>query len=69
MVTNAQTLEVLSSDTEESYREKKQVMSAEFLVASHIVSSREVQFVRYSHQQLDGSWIVVDVSVEKCVQS
>ena len=65
MVTNAQTLKVLSFSTEESYTEQKQVMSAKFLVASHIVSTREVQFVRYSHQQLDGSWIVVDVSVEE----
>ena len=40
-------------------------MSAEFLVPSHIVSTREVQFVRYSHLQLDGSWIVVDVSVDE----
>ena len=65
MLTNVQTLEVLSSGIEGSYREQKQVMSAEFLVASHRVSTREVQFVRYSHQQLDGSWIVVDVSVDE----
>ena len=65
MVTNAQTLEILSSDNAEGYKEQKQVMSAEFLVPSHIVSTREVQFVRYSHQQLDGSWVVVDVSVDE----
>ncbi|KAK9913644.1 hypothetical protein M0R45_037454 [Rubus argutus] len=27
--------------------------------------AREAQFVRYSHQQLDGSWIIVDVSVDE----
>jgi homeobox-leucine zipper protein len=64
MVTNAKTLEVLSSGIEESHKEQKQVMSAEFLVASHLVSTREFQFVRYSHQQLDESWIVVDISVD-----
>ncbi|KAK9940161.1 hypothetical protein M0R45_016834 [Rubus argutus] len=30
--------------------------------------AREAQFVRYSHQQLDGSWIVVDVSVDELRQ-
>ena len=65
LVTNAHTLEVLFSGIEESYKERVQVMSAEFLVPTHNVSTREVQFVRSSHQQLDGSWIVVDVSVDE----
>ncbi|KAK9937089.1 hypothetical protein M0R45_013906 [Rubus argutus] len=30
--------------------------------------AREAQFVRYSHQQLDGSWIIVDVSVDELRQ-
>ena len=64
VLSNAQILEVISPDIEESYMEKKQVIPAEFLVPTHNVSTREVQFVRYSHQQMDGSWIVVDVSVE-----
>ncbi|KAK9950893.1 hypothetical protein M0R45_006359 [Rubus argutus] len=65
MVTNAQLLEVLSPGEEESYKEQKQIMSAEFVLSTPKVPAREVQFVRYSHQQMDGSWIVVDVSVDE----
>ncbi|KAK9942887.1 hypothetical protein M0R45_008530 [Rubus argutus] len=65
MVTNAKTFEVLSRGKEESYKKQKQVMSAEFLVATPNVPTREVQFIRYSHQQLDGILIVVDVSVDE----
>ncbi|KAK9942630.1 hypothetical protein M0R45_008284 [Rubus argutus] len=68
MVTNAQILEVLSPGEEESYKERKQVMSAEFVLATPYVPAREAQFVRYSHQQLDGSWIIVDVSVDELRQ-
>jgi homeobox-leucine zipper protein len=68
MVTNAQILEVLSPGEEESYKEQKQVMTAEFVLATPKVPAREAQFVRYSHQQLDGSWIVVDVSVDELRQ-
>lgn len=42
MVMNAQILEVLSSSNEESNQERKQVMFAEFLVATPNVSTREV---------------------------
>ncbi|KAK9943071.1 hypothetical protein M0R45_008692 [Rubus argutus] len=68
MVTNAQILEVLSPGEEESYKERKQVMSAELVLTTPYVPAREAQFVRYSHQQLDGSWIVVDVSVDELRQ-
>ncbi|KAK9922836.1 hypothetical protein M0R45_031280 [Rubus argutus] len=68
MVTNAQILEVLSPGEEESYKERKQVMSAELVLATPYIPAREAQFVRYSHQQLDGSWIVVDVSVDELRQ-
>ncbi|KAK9951433.1 hypothetical protein M0R45_006875 [Rubus argutus] len=40
-------------------------MSAEFVLPTPKVPAREAQFVRYSHQQLDGSWIIVDVSVDE----
>jgi hypothetical protein len=50
MITNAHTLEVWSSEEEESYKEQKQVISVEFLVATHNIATRAVQFVRYSHQ-------------------
>ncbi|KAK9905389.1 hypothetical protein M0R45_000228 [Rubus argutus] len=65
LVTNAQILEILSPGEEESYKERTQVMSAEFVLPTPKVPAREAQFVRYSHQQLDGSWIVVDVSVDE----
>jgi homeobox-leucine zipper protein len=68
MVTNAQILEVLSPGEEESYKERKQVMTAEFVLPTPKVPAREAQFVRYSHQQLDGSWIIVDVSVDELRQ-
>ncbi|KAK9922329.1 hypothetical protein M0R45_030798 [Rubus argutus] len=64
MVTNAQILEILSPGEEESYKERMQVMSAEFVLPTPKISAREAQFVRYSHPQLDGSWIV-DVSVDE----
>ncbi|KAK9942972.1 hypothetical protein M0R45_008605 [Rubus argutus] len=54
-------------EEEESYKERKQVISAEFVLATPYVPAREAQFVRYSHQQLDGSWIV-DVSVDELRQ-
>ena len=50
MVTNAQTLEVLSPGEEESYKVRKQVMSAEFVLPTPYVPAREAQIVRYSHQ-------------------
>ncbi|KAK9928632.1 hypothetical protein M0R45_025756 [Rubus argutus] len=65
MVTNAQILEILSPGEEESYKERMQIMSAEFVLPTPKVPAREAQFVRYSHQQLDGSWIIVDVSVDE----
>ncbi|KAK9943836.1 hypothetical protein M0R45_009431 [Rubus argutus] len=68
MITNAQILEVLSPGEEESYKERKQVMSAELVLTTPYVPAREAQFIRYSHQQLDGSWIVVDVSVDELRQ-
>ncbi|KAK9912052.1 hypothetical protein M0R45_035927 [Rubus argutus] len=46
-------------------RRGRKVMSAEFVLPTPKVPAREAQFVRYSHQQLDGSWIVVDVSVDE----
>ena len=68
MVTNAQILEVLSLGEEENYKERKQVMSAELVLTTPYVPAREAQFVCYSYQQLDGSWIVVDISVDELRQ-
>ncbi|KAK9911728.1 hypothetical protein M0R45_035621 [Rubus argutus] len=45
MVTNAQILEILSPGEEESYKERTQVMSAEFVLPTPKVPAREAQFV------------------------
>jgi homeobox-leucine zipper protein len=39
-------------------------VSAEFQVPSPLVPTREAQFVRYCKQHTDGSWAVVDVSLD-----
>ncbi|KAK9905417.1 hypothetical protein M0R45_000178 [Rubus argutus] len=46
MVTNAQILEILSPGEEESYKERTQIMSAEFVLPTPKVPAREAQFVR-----------------------
>jgi hypothetical protein len=39
-------------------------MSVEFQVPSPLVPTRESYFVRYCKQNADGSWVVVDVSLD-----
>lgn len=39
-------------------------MSAEFQVPSPLVPTRETYFARYCKQQADGSWAVVDISLD-----
>ncbi|KAI4371662.1 hypothetical protein MLD38_009988 [Melastoma candidum] len=39
-------------------------MTAEFQVPSPLVPSRENYFVRYCKQHCDGTWVVVDVSLD-----
>ncbi|XP_019186546.1 PREDICTED: homeobox-leucine zipper protein MERISTEM L1-like [Ipomoea nil] len=65
IVSRAMTLEVLSTGVAGNYYNGAlQVMSAEFQVPSPLVPTRENYFVRYCKQHSDGTWAVVDVSLD-----
>ncbi|KAI4295862.1 hypothetical protein L6164_035862 [Bauhinia variegata] len=64
IVSRALTLEVLSTGVAGNYNGALQVMSAEFQVPSPLVPTRENYFVRYCKQHPDGTWAVVDVSLD-----
>ncbi|XP_019079350.2 homeobox-leucine zipper protein HDG2 isoform X2 [Vitis vinifera] len=64
IVSRAMTLEVLSTGVAGNYNGAFQVMTAEFQVPSPLVPTRESYFVRYCKQHADGTWAVVDVSLD-----
>ncbi|CAH9081537.1 unnamed protein product [Cuscuta epithymum] len=64
IVSRAITLEVLSTGVAGNYNGALQVMSAEFQVPSPLVPTRENYFLRYCKQHSDGTWAVVDVSLD-----
>ncbi|KAG6524816.1 hypothetical protein ZIOFF_014760 [Zingiber officinale] len=64
IVSRALMLEVLSTGVAGNYNGALQVMSAEFQVPSPLVPTRESLFVRYCKQHPDGTWAVVDVSLD-----
>ncbi|XP_042403662.1 homeobox-leucine zipper protein ROC2-like isoform X1 [Zingiber officinale] len=64
IVSRAFTLEVLSTGVAGNYNGALQLMSAEFQVPSPLVPTREFLFVRYCKQHPDGTWAVVDVSLD-----
>ncbi|CAA0835931.1 Homeobox-leucine zipper protein MERISTEM L1 [Striga hermonthica] len=64
IVSRAVTLDVLSTGVAGNYNGALQVMTAEFQVPSPLVPTRENYFVRYCKHHSDGSWAVVDVSLE-----
>ncbi|XP_042459145.1 homeobox-leucine zipper protein ROC2-like [Zingiber officinale] len=64
IVSKAMTIEVLSTGVAGNYNGALQVMSAEFQVPSPLVPTRESLFVRYCKQHPDGTWAVVDVSLD-----
>ncbi|KAJ3678341.1 hypothetical protein LUZ60_002144 [Juncus effusus] len=64
IVSRAVTVEVLSTGVAGNYNGAFQVMSAEFQVPSPLVPTRESLFVRYCKQHQDGTWAVVDVSLD-----
>ncbi|BAF15865.1 homeobox-leucine zipper protein ROC2 isoform 1 [Oryza sativa Japonica Group] len=64
IVSRAITLEVLSTGVAGNYNGALQVMSVEFQVPSPLVPTRESYFVRYCKQNADGTWAVVDVSLD-----
>lgn len=64
IVSKSTILEVLSTGVAGNYNGALQVMTAEFQVPSPLVPTRENYFVRYCKQHGDGTWAVVDVSLE-----
>lgn len=64
IVSRALILEVLSTGVAGNYDGALQVMTAEFQVPSPLVPTRENYFVRYCKRHADGTWAVVDVSLD-----
>lgn len=64
IVSRAMTLEVLSTGVAGNYNGALQVMTAEVQVPSPLVPTRESYYVRYCKQHADGTWAVVDVSLD-----
>ncbi|CAK9146822.1 unnamed protein product [Ilex paraguariensis] len=64
IISRAMTLEVLSTGVAGNYNGALQVMTAEFQVPSPHVPTRENYFARYCKQHSDGTWAVVDVSLD-----
>ncbi|XP_071696417.1 homeobox-leucine zipper protein MERISTEM L1-like [Rutidosis leptorrhynchoides] len=64
IVSRAMTMEVLSTGVAGNYNGALQVMTAEYQVPSPLVPTRENYFVRYCKQHSDGTWVVVDVSLD-----
>lgn len=64
IVSRAMTLEVLSTGVAGNYNGAFQVMTAEFQVPSPLVPTRESYFVRYCKHHADGTWAVLDVSLD-----
>ncbi|KAF0897753.1 hypothetical protein E2562_000465 [Oryza meyeriana var. granulata] len=64
IVSRASTHEVLSTGVAGNFNGALQVMSMEFQVPSPLVPTRESYFVRYCKHNSDGTWAVVDVSLD-----
>ncbi|KAG9153315.1 hypothetical protein Leryth_018032 [Lithospermum erythrorhizon] len=64
IVSRAVTVDVFSTGVAGNYNGALQLMIAEFQLPSPIVPTREVYFVRYCKQHTDGTWAVVDVSLD-----
>ncbi|CAK8573750.1 unnamed protein product [Lathyrus sativus] len=64
IVSKAMTIEVLSLGVSGNYDGLVQVMSADFQVPSPLVRARENYFIRYCKKYQEGTWVVVDVSLD-----
>lgn len=64
VVSRATTLEVLSTGVAGNYNGALQLMTAELHVLSPLVPTREVFFLRYCKLHAEGTWAVVDVSLD-----
>ncbi|XP_076884226.1 homeobox-leucine zipper protein MERISTEM L1-like [Bidens hawaiensis] len=69
IVSRAMTLEILSTGVANNYNGVMQVMTAEYQVPSPLVPTRENYFVRYCKRLEDGTWVVVDVSLDNLSSS
>ncbi|XP_076884120.1 homeobox-leucine zipper protein MERISTEM L1-like [Bidens hawaiensis] len=69
IVSRATTLEILATGAAGSYNGVMQMMTAEYQVPSPLVPTRVNYFVRYCKRLDDGTWIVVDVSLENLSSS
>uniref|UniRef100_A0A0D9X461 Homeobox domain-containing protein n=1 Tax=Leersia perrieri TaxID=77586 RepID=A0A0D9X461_9ORYZ len=64
IVSRSATLQVLSTGVAGNHNGALQLMSAEFQMPSPLVPTRETHFLRYCKQHPDGTWAVVDVSLD-----
>ncbi|KAF9589084.1 hypothetical protein IFM89_018815 [Coptis chinensis] len=64
IVSRAMTLDVLSTGVAGNYNGALQVMTAEYQVPTPLVPTRESLFLRYCKQHSEGTWAVVDVSLD-----
>ncbi|XP_052178908.1 homeobox-leucine zipper protein ROC2-like isoform X2 [Diospyros lotus] len=69
IVARASTHEVLTPGVAGNYDGALQVLTAEFRAPSHLVPTREAYFARYCRCYEDGSWAVVDVSLDSLCPS
>ncbi|KAI4319853.1 hypothetical protein MLD38_033403 [Melastoma candidum] len=69
IVSRAMTLEVLSTGVAGNYNGSLQVMMAEYQLPTPLVPTREAYFVRYCKQHVEGTWAVVDVSLDSLQQN
>ncbi|KAJ6778270.1 HOMEOBOX-LEUCINE ZIPPER PROTEIN MERISTEM L1 [Salix koriyanagi] len=69
IVSRVLTLEVLSTGVARNYNGALQVMTAEFQLPTPLVPTRESYYVRYYKQHSDGTWVVVDVSLDNICPS
>ncbi|KAK4344166.1 hypothetical protein RND71_037260 [Anisodus tanguticus] len=64
VVSRASTIDVLSTGVAGNYNGAMQVILAEIQVPSPQVPTRECYFVRYCKHRVDGTWAIVDVSLD-----
>ncbi|CAH2059798.1 unnamed protein product [Thlaspi arvense] len=67
LIARAMTHEVILNGINGNFDGAFHLMTAEYLVLSPIVSTRECYFVRYCKKQGEGLWAVVDISVDQLV--
>ncbi|EYU26146.1 hypothetical protein ABFS82_08G107300 [Erythranthe guttata] len=64
VVARATNLQVISNGVGGSHNEATLVINAEFHVSSPVVPTRESYFMRHCKHHVDGTWAVVDVSLD-----